>query len=177
MRILSRFVKFFWILSVILYFVALFSAYFYWPQVVDVKLKKAFGYNDIYVHRETLFYYFIAALLIFNGVMFSIAKTFGKFPKAILPVSNKDFWLADDEKAGVARQVLKNWMLTFNATLNVLGAMFLGALFVINYQGEYNGSGNYMWLLPFSITVIAICILYPFIRFSIKSHLSTAYRG
>lgn len=171
MVVISRFVKFFWFLSLLLFFTMLFAAYYYWPQIVDIKLNKhIYGTEDIYITKEHAFYYVVGFIGLINIIMTTLSSTLGKLPSSLIMVPNKQFWTASSEKIDVARALLKNWSMTFLGLINMLSSLFVFALLVINYQDQTTATRNFDWLLPFTLVVLLISFIYPLFRFSIKKH-------
>lgn len=166
---ISRFVKFFWFLSLLLFFATLFAAYFYWPQIVDIKLNKhVYGSEDIYVTKEIAFYYVVGFVSLINIVMTVLGTTLGKLPAAMFLIPNANFWKETTEKILVVRALLRNWVLVFSGLINILCTLFIFALLVINYQDQVSASRNFDWLLPLSFVVLVLAMVYPWFRFSIK---------
>lgn len=171
MVVLGRFVKFFWFISLLLFFTMLFAAYYYWPQIVDVKLNKdVYGNDDLYVSKENVFYFVVGFVSIANLIMTFLASAFSKLPTSLIKVPNASFWTDSVEKISVVKAILKNWVLVFSGLINVLSTLFLLALLVINYQDQMTASRNFEWLLPVSFVLMALAILYPLIRFNIKKY-------
>jgi hypothetical protein len=149
----------------------LFAGYYYWPQIVDIKLNKhVYGENDLYINKEIVFYYVVGFVSIINLIMTILSSALSKLPKALIKVPNTSFWTENNEKISVTRALLRNWILVFSGAINVLSTLFLLALLVINYQDQMTASRNFEWLLPLSFVVLTLCIIYPFVRFSIKKY-------
>ena len=171
MVVISRFVKFFWFLSLLLFFATLFAAYFYWPQIVDIKLNKhVYGTEDIYLTKEVAFYYVIGFVSLINIVMTVLGATLNKLPKSLLLIPNAAFWTETTEKVLVVRALLKNWVMVFSGLINLLSALFLFALLVINYQDQVSATRDFDWVLPLSFIVLILAIIYPLVRLNIKKH-------
>jgi len=169
MKRYNRFAQFAWGFSILVFFVVLFLAYYYWPQVVDVKLnKEVYHVSDIYIPKSDLFYYILGFFAVTNLIFSLLSNTLFNLPKALLKVPNADFWLKDIESIRAVRYILRTWATSFNTLLNFLITGFTGTLLIVNFQDQFQGSKNFDWFLPLSFILILLFIIYLITRFNRK---------
>lgn len=103
---MNRFFKFFWIISILLFFGALLLVYAFLPDRVGIHAN-AGGMPDEFIKREIFFYTCLITFIVTNALLYLLYK--------LLMATRRS---APSERALSLRQDLAGWMLGFAATLN-----------------------------------------------------------
>ena len=98
--------------------------YYYLPEQIAIHYNEE-GVPDNFLSREVFFYVVAGFTMLLNVVLSLIGRMLLGLPGAVLPVPNRNFWLADAERREHLMYVLRNWVNSFAAALNVFILMML----------------------------------------------------
>lgn len=120
---MKRFFKFFWLISILLYLVALLLIYAFLPEQVGVHANE-WGMPDEFIERSIFFYSSLVVFLLANGLLYSLYK--------LLLITRRT---VQTEQSLVLRQALAGWFLGFAGALNLLFIMVMAFFALLNRQG------------------------------------------
>lgn len=156
---MSRLVKFFWFLSIIIFLITLLFVYAYLPARVGINTGPG-GLPDEFIDRSTFFYGSIGLFLLANVPIYILRKLLEKT------------WMEDRREELMSparmkfRQNIIDWLLAFATALNVffvLGMIYLG---VFN-SAEDLDIGLYAPLVyagPLLIGILFLVLIYIFVK-------------
>jgi uncharacterized membrane protein len=134
------------------FIVCLFIAYYYLPENVATHFNKG-GFADEYMKKGTFFYVAGIFVLIFNITLSLLGRFLSSIPNSMMKVPNSRYWLADKESREALNDILRNWLNSLTALVNILliFCLFLILMYSMNKIGSIE---EFSWMLFISFIVL-----------------------
>lgn len=170
MKSLSLLLRAFWFLSIIVFLVVLFYAYFYWQDFVDINFDKD-GYSVYHLTRNVTFYSIAGFVLIINLLFIIIRNILPRIEDSLTFLPHAGYWLQNKYSKQYAVGILKNWINSFLFFINIYVSAFTGMLAFVNLA-DYDARkelSDFTWMLPLLAIGLSLHVLYLAVRFFIKT--------
>jgi uncharacterized membrane protein len=144
----------------------LLYSYYYLPDQIAIHYNEQ-GVPDNFLSRETFFYVASFFIILLNLLLSLIGRLLLTLPNQLLPVPNRQHWLADAEGREQLMYVLRNWINSLAAVLNI----YIIAMLFITLRLHTNQRvflSDYTWMLFAGLAVIVGWIAYLPIRLRFK---------
>jgi hypothetical protein len=126
-----KFVKIFWILSLLLLTGAMLLAYSYLPLQVVIGEDER-GIANYIIEREQFFYYGFIGCVLFNGLLLLLGGLIVGLPKALLPIPKREIWAHSHVTRREMRVRLKNWLKGFGLAFNMYAMITIASIYDLN---------------------------------------------
>lgn len=163
--LLIRFLK---IISLLVFVLLLFVAYYYLPPQTAIRFDE-FEVAETYVDKATVFYASGLVILLFNMALSVLAKLIFSVPVKLFAFPNRTYWAADRENQREFHEIIRDWLNSLVALVNIFSAFCLYALLQINTNHE-RLAANFAWLLPVGGALLAGWLFFLPIRLLIKKN-------
>jgi uncharacterized membrane protein len=120
--------KILWLISSLLFIVALFYVYSLLPETVGFYFDQQDN-ADVYITREWFFYSFLGSTVFINLLLIGLSIFVYQLPLSLLALPQKTFWTQDIDHAMKAKEILSRGMLLVATMLNFLILIFLIMVF------------------------------------------------
>lgn len=156
---MSRLVKYFWFLSMFIFFVTLLYVYAYLPGMVGIHAGPQ-GNADQFIDRSTFFYVCVGLFIITNMSLYVLKRLL------------QAIWLRNSATASTTparmsmREDVANWLLGFAAAINIFFVLILVYLAIFNNSEDMN-QGMYSPLVyggPVLIVIFFLVLIYIFAK-------------
>lgn len=139
---MSKFVKLFWVFSLVGFLGALLFSYTSIPEKVDIALGSTMV-SSIFLSRDVFFYLMVGIMVFTNATLLTMAKVLN-----IIPVKTH---------VGFTEGII-NWLGSFSVILNLFYS--ITALIVGFYNNPaYNSSTHYNYLAYIGLVLILVWVL------------------
>ncbi len=122
---MNRLLKFFWLVSLVLYLVGLLLIYAFLPDRVGIQANE-YGMPYEFVTREAFFYFSLITVIFANGLLYALNR--------LLLITRRS---AQTDQSFALRTDLAAWLLGFAAALNIF------FVFAMAFFGLFNSTENY----------------------------------
>lgn len=164
-----RLIRFFWFLTIFVYFIVVFLCYFQWPDPVAVH------FNDLsepiqFIGKSPLFYAVSVFLLAYNILFVLLNSALEQIPVAKLPIPNKDFWIETKSNSEYFKSILKNCTNLLGALLNIIFNLWIITITYANLE-QYDMRKpleNFKFITPLFFGSLIVLIVYILTRPLIK---------
>lgn len=123
---MNRLLKFFWIVSIIMFFGALLLVYAFLDDRVGV-LSNKLGMPDEFIARETFFYVSLITFLISNALLYILYK--------LMMLTRRS---SKTERALALRQAIAYWLLGLAGTINLFFMMSIAFFGLFNSREKFD---------------------------------------
>jgi uncharacterized membrane protein len=157
---MSRLLKSFWLLSLVLFLIVLLYVYAYLPASVGVHAGPD-GRADHFIEKSSFFYLSIGLFLLANAAIFILRKLLLRT------------WLRDTvtsqlspARIGMRKDVI-DWLYAFATTLNVffiLIMVFMAAFNTPDQAANQGISGALVYAGPLLIGIVFLALIYIFVK-------------
>lgn len=160
--------KFLRYISIALFVVLLFIAYYYLPDNVGIHYNE-WGKADAFMDKSTFFYTGGVLIVFFNIAIALLARLIISVPVSAFPMPNSKYWQADKENRHEFYEILQDWLNSLIVIVNFLFILCLYALLRIHTSIQFTVS-DYWWLLPIALGAIGIWLFFLPTRLLIKKN-------
>jgi hypothetical protein len=126
-----KFVKVFWIFSLLAFVSVLLMVYAYMPLQVVLSEDER-GIAEYIVERDSFFYYALFGCISFNGFLLLLGGLILGLPSALLPLPKKSFWGRNHVTKGIMKVRLKNWLKGFGLAFNFYAMIAVVTIYDVN---------------------------------------------
>jgi hypothetical protein len=126
-----KFVKIFWIVSLLSFVAALLFAYSYLPLQVVISQDER-GIAEYIVEREQFFYSALIGCVFFNGMLLLLGALLLGLPGGSIPVPKRSIWTKNHVTRAELKVRLKNWLKGFGLAFNMYAMVVIGTIYDVN---------------------------------------------
>lgn len=142
--------------------VFLLYSYYYLPDQIAIHYNEE-GVPDNFLSREAFFYISAIFIILLNVFLSLIGRLLIGLPSQVLRVPNATHWLADSTNREQLMYILRNWLNSLAAVLNV----YIMAMLFITLRLHTNQRvflSDFTWILFAGIALIVAWVIYLPIR-------------
>lgn len=123
---MNKLFKFFWLISLLLYFGTLLLIYAFLPEQVGINAN-THGLPDEFISKENFFYVSLAVFALSNALFYALYKLLYATSRSAATVS-----------AMRLRQAIGSWLLGFAAVLNLFFMLAMSFFSMLNSKQKYD---------------------------------------
>ncbi|WP_375561102.1 hypothetical protein ACE193_00685 [Bernardetia sp. OM2101] len=143
-----KFIKFIWMLSMLAVMGVLLYENVILQPPVSIKIDDAGGVFNL--SKNGFFYLFLAAIVVFNGILLILGTVIPTLPKKFLPIPKRNFW---SKNQTTRRMLLKNFKL-WTKGIGIFINLFI-MIYLVSIQIENGATPQF----PFNPSILSTIVL------------------
>jgi hypothetical protein len=157
-----HFVKFFWLLSALIFLIVLGVTYMYLPEPVNLSFGQA-DYEHLRIQRMYYFYGSALGCLFINALLLVFGKLMTPWRLFILP--NRAHWQGESHYRRIFSRKIGDW---FKGLALIINVFLIYVLLAVYVQHDPNVNYNPIWFLVLCVLALPTWIGMYFMIFSQK---------
>lgn len=153
---MSNFWKILWVFTLIILAVQMFIYYPELPQKMAVHFDFK-GNPDGWSSKDSFLGLWILAIILVNMWLPLMGLIIKKFPKQLINLPHKDYWLADEKRKQHAMAVTENMMAMIFSVVNLL------FIYLMKYTYDLNIKGHSVFKIWVIFIPVIFIIIFPII--------------